>query len=70
MNGDQIEIVSDRGITFIVTEDSTAECRSCHAPILWCVTARGKKMPVDPPTDDEPTTSHFATCPEANQWRR
>jgi len=24
-----------------------AHCRSCHAPIIWTVTANGKRMPVD-----------------------
>lgn len=22
-------------------------CRSCHAPVIWSVTAKGKRMPVD-----------------------
>ena len=24
-----------------------AHCKSCQAPVIWCVTARGKRMPVD-----------------------
>jgi hypothetical protein len=28
-------------------------CRSCHAEIIWCRTARGKKMPLDA----EPTSA-------------
>lgn len=24
-----------------------AHCRTCHAPIVWTITAKGKKMPVD-----------------------
>jgi hypothetical protein len=40
-------------------------CRSCRAPILWCTTPAGKKAPVN-----RDGTSHFATCPEANSWRR
>lgn len=70
MTGDQIQVLTDRGNVFRVTEENESECRSCGAPILWCITAKGKKMPVDVPTDDGPTTSHFATCPEANQWRK
>ena len=41
-------------------------CRSCKATIVWVVTPVGRKMPVDPDTDD----SHFATCPQASTWRR
>lgn len=70
MKGDQLEILTDRGNTFTVTVDNEAECRSCGEPILWCITARGKKMPVDMPADDEPTTSHFATCKDAGTWRK
>jgi len=69
MKGDQIEVAADRG-TFTVTEDNRSECRSCGEPIIWCLTARGKKMPVDEPDDDGPTTSHFATCKDAGKWRK
>ena len=63
----------------------TTRCRSCGAPIIWMVTEQGKKIPVDPDDVDEidleyeegtpifdPSThiSHFATCPDANKWRR
>lgn len=71
MKGDQIEVTTERGNTFTVTEDGDhSECRSCGEPIIWCLTAKGKKMPVDVPDDDGPTTSHFATCPDAGQWRK
>jgi len=40
-------------------------CRSCRAEVLWCVTPRGKKAPIN-----ADGASHFATCPEAEQWRR
>jgi len=26
---------------------TTSVCKSCQAPIIWCRTATGKKMPVD-----------------------
>ena len=70
MKGDQIEVVSDKGHTFTVEEDNQSECRSCGEPIIWCTTAKGKKMPVDVPEDDAPTTSHFATCKDADTWRK
>lgn len=40
-------------------------CRSCHKPITWALTAKGKPAPYD--ADGR---SHFATCPQANAWRR
>jgi hypothetical protein len=50
-------------------------CRSCKAPIVWIRTALGKRMPVNyervngccPPASG---TSHFATCPNASDWRK
>jgi len=42
------------------------ECRTCGATIQWIVTKRQKRMPVDVPE----RTSHFATCPDADKWRK
>lgn len=71
MKGDQIIVKTDRDFEFYVTEDNEGECRSCGAPVIWCITKKGKKMPVDPPPGGETaTTSHFATCPESDTWRK
>jgi hypothetical protein len=54
-------------------------CRSCGADIIWFQNPRTDKwMPVDAETvepDDEELdlkhmTSHFATCPDADDWRQ
>jgi hypothetical protein len=53
-------------------------CRSCGAAIVWFKTSAGKNMPVDAAgvtqedlvLDLTRHTSHFATCPQANQHRR
>lgn len=45
--------------------DSLGHCRSCHAAIAWYITPTGKRAPVD-----RDGTSHFATCPDAQAWRR
>jgi hypothetical protein len=75
-----------------------AECRSCHAAIVWAVTEAGRRMPLDVEPDpagnlaiveyladgtpvvafdagarallDLRYLSHFATCPQAGDWRR
>lgn len=71
MKGDHFEVATGRGNTFRVTEDNAAQCRSCGEHIVWCITAKGKKMPIDVPVvEGEPTTSHFATCPDADKWRK
>lgn len=47
------------------TSGMPASCRSCRAPILWCRTPAGKSAPMQPDG-----VNHFATCPQASQWRR
>lgn len=43
----------------------------CRRPILWVITSRGRRMPVDPAPDERGVyTSHWATCPKAEQFRR
>lgn len=67
-------------------EDNTTEahekritrCRSCRARIIFLETTTGKKIPVDADTvepedeqfDNARHESHFATCPQADQFRR
>lgn len=50
------------------------KCRSCGATIRWGKTTNGRKMPVDFEPVDGPDgkqwVPHFATCPDANRWRK
>lgn len=39
--------------------------KSCAAPVVWIVTAAGKRMPCN-----ADGTSHFATCPAAVRFRK
>lgn len=61
-------------------------CRSCGAPIVWMRTEQGQMMPVDADSvdeaeleyDDDGTprfqygthASHFASCDQADRWRK
>jgi hypothetical protein len=54
-----------------------ARCRSCHRPVLWVRNAKsGKAAPFDAIAPDAVldgltvSVSHFATCPEADSWRK
>jgi hypothetical protein len=56
-----------------------AKCRSCGAEIVWLKTDAGKSIPVDAESvvdpgamifDPDQMTSHFATCPDAQKWRK
>lgn len=47
------------------TAGRVGRCRSCHAAVMWTTTPAGKASPID-----ADGTSHFATCPQADQWRR
>lgn len=59
-------------------ERRIVRCRSCNARIIFLETSTGKKMPVDADTvepgdelfDGKRHTSHFASCPNANQHRK
>ncbi len=64
----------------------SATCRSCGAAIVWAVTENGKRMPLDAKPEkrlvregrQEPPlvrvvdtyTSHFTSCPNADQHRK
>jgi len=44
-------------------------CRSCGAPVIWIVTAKGKRMPVEA-EGAKRGESHFAHCEHAADWRK
>jgi len=54
------------------------KCRACGKEIVFLLTKRGGKMPTDAntvkPEDDtfdfKRHTSHFATCPKAETFRK
>jgi len=62
----------------------SAHCRSCDAKILWAKTSAGKPMPLNEAKVQVHTlnsagniertvfghVSHFATCPNADAWRK
>lgn len=56
----------------------TVRCRACDQYIVFLPTASGKQMPVDAESvtegdelfDSQVHISHFATCPEADRFRR
>jgi hypothetical protein len=59
-----------------------SKCKACEADIVWMKTAKGNNIPVDAETveedllgtpvvfDPDTMTSHFATCPSADKFRR
>ena len=54
------------------------QCRACDAPIVFLRTKKRKLIPVDAETvdhddyqfDPKKHTAHFATCPEADKFRK
>jgi hypothetical protein len=51
------------------------KCRSCGASIVWGSTKTGAPIPLDTNHvriigSTQYGTTHFATCPEAREWRR
>jgi hypothetical protein len=49
--------------------DQHSHCHGCDAVIEWWITPAGKKMPMDV-TDSGAVTSHFATCPKVDLFRK
>lgn len=50
-----------------------SKCKSCDAPIAWTKTQTGKNMPVNADAKGVavmPHVSHFATCGQADSWRK
>jgi hypothetical protein len=47
------------------TVTNLGRCRGCGAAIAWCRTTAGRHAPLD-----RDGTSHFATCPQADTFRR
>jgi hypothetical protein len=51
--------------------DNHARCRGCGAEIEWYFSPKGSKMPFDlMPEETSPAITHFATCPNAEDFRR
>ena len=44
---------------------SVAKCRGCGGAIAWALTPSGRSAPLD-----RDGGSHFATCPDAERFRR
>lgn len=51
-------------IGYIAEVGDVAPCRGCQADIVWCITTRGKSIPMQ--YDGEP---HWAHCPKADSFR-
>lgn len=66
---DEDELADANSATWAVPDgwraDNEGRCRSCQAMVLWCWTPNGKKAPID-----RDGKSHFATCPQADAWRK
>lgn len=50
-------------------------CKSCGKPVVWTRTLNGNALPLSVATVEERggqrfAVSHFADCPDAQEWRR
>lgn len=52
--------------------DRDGLCRTCGAQVWWVLTPNERRMPVDPPEDEEDSVvdSHFVTYPDAAHFRK
>jgi hypothetical protein len=57
-------------ITFAIPPGAPVKaCRTCKASIVWVVTPRGVRMPVEA-SGIKRGESHFAHCAQADMWRK
>lgn len=48
-----------------------SRCSACNSAMEWWQTPTGGRIPMNSMTaDDSPAVSHFATCPNASQFRK
>lgn len=47
------------------TFTNTGTCRGCGKPVAWCMTRLNRRSPLDPDG-----TPHWATCPDADRFRK
>jgi len=47
------------------TFSSMGTCSTCGDRMVWCISPKGRRAPMNPDG-----TSHFATCPQAGEHRR
>ncbi len=61
--------------------DNDGRCRACHEPIEWWITPKGGKAPMTvqikkagegffAPAKELIRVSHFAVCPNADEFRK
>ncbi len=73
LKGDRIRVqMQDVNRSFEVTVTGDGQCRSCGSILIWTRTNTGKAMPVNarPDRTSGLFVSHFATCENADDWRR
>jgi hypothetical protein len=64
------QIILKNGQEVIINHDSKTKCKACGKDIFWCKTMNGEKaMPVEL-VGLAVWDTHFATCPQANSFRR
>jgi len=72
VRGETILVRSGAGVLYCeAVEERECAGENCGEVILWVRTPKGALMPIDLPIpDDAPATSHFASCVDAESFRR
>lgn len=74
VRGQEIPVATGRERQTTVTYQGPGRCRrgriGCGEAFLWCLTRKGKRMPVNLVPDEKGIyTAHWATCPAAAAFR-
>lgn len=74
VKGEKVQVSSGRGKPFEVTLTGSGNCKRCGGFIEWARTGlpNPRNIPLDSRPDRETGlyVSHFATCPNADEFRR
>lgn len=74
VRGDRLQVYTGKDRTTTVTYQGQGFCRyytlGCRKPTHWCLTEKGRRMPVDPTPDANGIyTSHWSTCADQERIR-
>lgn len=59
----EIKLLNGVSVTVEPTGKATGKCKYCRVDILWCITKKGRRMPVSRDTEGN-YVCHLAVCRE------
>ena len=61
--------MAEQKVTYPYDGEDIIQCKGCSQDIFFLKTRNGRKMPVNYTGNPEEQVCHFATCPNANDFK-